>query len=59
MSMKRMYVAVAALAIAMSFVAVSQSQAAYRHHRHGGPGTCGENMYWSHGHCRDARDKTG
>ena len=39
------------------------TQVKQRHHRHarhmGGPGRCGENMFWSskHGHCRDARDK--
>jgi hypothetical protein len=32
----------------------------HHHHAHGGPGRCGENMYWSskHGECRDARLKT-
>jgi hypothetical protein len=59
MSMKTTYAAVAALAIALAFVPLAQALAAGRHHHHGkGPGTCGENMYWSHGHCMDARDKS-
>jgi hypothetical protein len=52
--MKKLHAIVAALAIAMSFVTLSQSYAAGRHK---GAGHCGENMYWSHGHCVDARDK--
>ena len=54
--MKKLHAIVAALAIAISFVTLSQSYAAGRHHK--GPGLCGENMYWSNGHCVDARDKS-
>jgi hypothetical protein len=53
--MKKLHAIVAAIAIAASFVTLSQAYAAGRHHK--GPGQCGENMYWSHGHCADARDK--
>ena len=57
--MKKLHAIVAALAIAMSFVTLSPSYATGRHHAHHakGPGQCGENMYWSKGHCMDARDK--
>ena len=54
--MKRMYAMLAALAIALAFVPLSQSLAAGKHHGKG-PGMCGENMYWKGGHCVDARDK--
>jgi hypothetical protein len=57
MSMKRMYAIVAALAIALAFVPLSQSLAAGKRHHGKGPGMCGENMYWKGGHCVDARDK--
>ena len=55
--MKRMYAIVAALAIALAFVPLSQSLAAGKRHHGKGPGMCGENMYWKGGHCVDARDK--
>ncbi|HSR81000.1 MAG TPA: hypothetical protein VLL28_09510 [Hyphomicrobiaceae bacterium] len=54
--MKKTYAVVVALALAMAFVPLSQSQAAHRHHGKAA-GTCGENMYWKNGHCLDARDK--
>jgi hypothetical protein len=58
MPMKKIHAIVAALALALVFVPLAQSQAAHRHYHHAkGPGTCGENMYWSNGHCVDARDK--
>jgi hypothetical protein len=56
--MKKTFALVSALAIAMAFVPLTQSQAAHRHRHHKGPGMCGENMFWHHGHCIDARDKS-
>jgi hypothetical protein len=55
MPMKKLHAILAALAIAMSFLTLSHAYAAGRHHK--APGLCGENMYWSKGHCVDARNK--
>jgi uncharacterized low-complexity protein len=72
--MKKVHAATLLAAIAMAFAPLSQSNAASlaaavsnikadsqivlaKHHHHG-PGRCGENMFWKHGHCMDARNKS-
>jgi hypothetical protein len=40
----------AGMAVVASFLAAPAANAA-----HARPGTCGEYMYWHHGHCVDAR----
>jgi hypothetical protein len=45
----------ALLLVAASTLAATSALAAPRQ----SAGTCGENMYWHHGKCEDAREKTG